>query len=112
MKPANYAPIYMAGVYPRWAEIARQHGYALAVHGSCARDLDVVFIPWAEVISSPETVIEALTSEFAVTKIGDLEARFHGRLCQTLSWMGDCFADISFIQPTKGQTNDQVFNPI
>lgn len=100
MKPANYAPVYMAGIYPRLAEIARAHGYALAVHGSCARDLDVVFVPWADEVSSPEEVIDAITSEFAVTRVGDLKRKNHGRLCQTLAWMKECFADISFMPAT------------
>lgn len=99
MKPANFAPVYMAGVYPRWAEIARSHGYALAVHGSCARDLDVVFVPWGDTLSTPEAVLTAITEEFAVTAVGGLEVKPHGRLCQTLAWMGDCFADVSFIVP-------------
>lgn len=29
-------------------EIARLHGYAIAVHGSMLRDLDLVAIPWME----------------------------------------------------------------
>src|SRR4051812_44504670 len=28
--------------------IAREHGYALAVHGSLARDIDLVAVPWTE----------------------------------------------------------------
>lgn len=37
MKPANNAPVYCA-IYPGLAEIARNFGYALTVHGSLARD--------------------------------------------------------------------------
>ncbi|OKN23544.1 hypothetical protein AM343_001586 [Klebsiella variicola] len=33
MKPANFAPVYCA-LYPALAEIARKHGYAMAIHGT------------------------------------------------------------------------------
>lgn len=39
MKPPNYAPVYAAALYPDLAELFRSHGYALACHGSLARDL-------------------------------------------------------------------------
>ena len=45
---------------PRLAETARQHGYALAVHGSLQRDLDLLACPWSEVASAPEELIHAL----------------------------------------------------
>jgi hypothetical protein len=39
---------------------ARKHHYALAIHGSLARDLDLVAIPWREKASEPEVVVEAI----------------------------------------------------
>ena len=48
MKPANRAAVYAAALYPDLAEIAREHGYALAVHGSLARDFDLIAVPWRE----------------------------------------------------------------
>lgn len=44
MKPANNAPVY-ACMYQELAEICRAHGYALAIHGSMARDFDLIAIP-------------------------------------------------------------------
>lgn len=107
MKPPSYAPVYMASVYPRWAEIGREHGYALAVHGSCARDLDVVFVPWAEICSSPADVIDTIKAEFAVTVVGSLEEKAHGRLCQTIAWMGELFADVSFMPPNHPTQSEE-----
>lgn len=49
IKP-NYAPVYAAALYPEFAKIFQRHGYALAVHGSLARDFDIIGIPWAEKI--------------------------------------------------------------
>ena len=36
------------------------HGYALAVHGSEMRDLDLIAVPWTEQASSAEVVAEAI----------------------------------------------------
>ena len=58
MKPPSKAPIYMM-MYRGLCDIARKHGYALAVHGSMNCDLDVVAIPWVE---SPHTAKEVATA--------------------------------------------------
>lgn len=47
MNPATYAPMY-AALYPSLAEIARTHGWALAVHGTLGRDMDLICVPWTE----------------------------------------------------------------
>ncbi len=97
LKPANFAPWY-AALYPQFAEIARQHGYALAVHGSMARDFDVVAIPWQEEADEPRAVIDHILAEFSVTEIGNPTVKEHGRIAYTLSiGFGDCFVDLSFM---------------
>lgn len=40
-------------------QIAKDHGYALAVHGSVHRDLDLVAVPWIEEASEPDELIRA-----------------------------------------------------
>ncbi len=97
MKPANRAPMYAACVYPDLAEITRKHGYALAVHGSLARDFDLIAIPWIETPSSHSEVIAAITQEFAVTLIEETPKRKGCRDVYTLSWMGEAYMDFSFI---------------
>lgn len=97
MKPANFAPAY-AAMYPALAEIAREHGYALAVHGSMARDFDVVCIPWVDAPSDPADVVAAMCKTFAITPVGEPETRQHGRLIFTLLVkFGNCFLDLSFM---------------
>lgn len=101
LKPNN-APVYAAAMYPDLCPIFHRHGYALAVHGSLARDLDLIAVPWTESPSPPDVVLAGVTSEFAVTLIGVLEEKFHGRLCQTISvGFGNCFIDLSFM-PHRG----------
>lgn len=68
MNPANNAPIY-ASIYADLAEACRSHGYALAIHGSLARDFDLVCIPWADTVSEPAAVVETITTEFALRLI-------------------------------------------
>lgn len=97
MKPANFAPIYCA-LYPELAEICREHGYALAVHGSMARDFDLVAIPWIEVPSDPQVVVDEIVKTFAIKQTGNPEMHEHGRLVYTLSVsFGECFLDLSFM---------------
>lgn len=97
MKPANFAPVY-ACLYPGLAEIARAHGYALAAHGSLARDFDIVCIPWVERPSPPQKVVDAITKAFAIRQIGAPELRLHNRLVYTISvQFGECSLDLSFM---------------
>lgn len=97
MKPATYAPMYCA-LYPQLAEIARKHGYALAIHGSLGRDMDLICVPWADEPAEPSAVVDEITGTFAIVKIGELTPKKHGRVCQTISiGFGDCFLDLSFM---------------
>jgi hypothetical protein len=97
MKPANNAPIYI-GAYRELAEIARKHGYAMAVHGSVARDLDLICIPWIDDADDPQAVVDEITSTFAFNETDEPPSiREHGRLVYTLIVsFGDCFIDLSF----------------
>lgn len=45
MKDPTRAPFY-ACLYHGLCDIARKHGYALCIHGSVTRDLDIVAVPW------------------------------------------------------------------
>jgi hypothetical protein len=98
--PPNYAPLYCAALYPKLAGVVRAHGYALAVHGSLARDLDLICVPWVENPSEPAEVVRAITAQFAVT-VDDRYSpvvMLHGREVWTLHiGFGSCAADLSFM---------------
>jgi hypothetical protein len=98
MKAANYAPMYCA-LYPELATLARAHGYALAVHGTLGRDMDLICIPWTEQACEPITLVEAITTTFAVRQVGGPPTRKpHGREAWTLSvGFGECAIDLSFM---------------
>lgn len=96
MKDPTYAPVYCA-LYPKLAAITREHGYALAIHGTLARDMDLICIPWVPKPSEPQTVVEAITSRFYIRQIGQAQAREHGRVAYLVSiGHGECAIDLSF----------------
>jgi hypothetical protein len=102
MKDPSYAPIYCA-LYPELATIARKHGYALAVHGTLGRDMDLICVPWAEAVSEPNAVVYEIISTFAIMCVGEPSEKKHGRVAWTLSvGFGDCAIDLSFIPVSKG----------
>ncbi len=53
------AAAYVA-LYPTLLQVAKRHGYALAVHGSLHRDFDLIAVPWIEEASDPLTLIKAI----------------------------------------------------
>ena len=102
MKPPTNGPIY-AALYAELATLFRSCGYALAIHGSLARDFDLVAIPWAKTITSREEVLQKMTSEFAlkITK-GPTEMN-HGRLAYSVNIShGTCYIDLSFVLIESG----------
>lgn len=56
MKDVSPAPSF-AMLLPKLMEAGREVGYAIAVHGSMARDLDVIAIPWTEDAVSAERLV-------------------------------------------------------
>jgi len=107
--PPNYAPVYAAALYPELATLARQHGYALAVHGSLRRDFDLVAIPWADSPSEPEIVLKSITGKFAIRLLGDATEKPHGRKAWTVSiGHGECALDISFMPILTATRGDNV----
>lgn len=56
-KPVSAPPSCYAVMYPVLVEIAKRHGYALAVHGSMRRDFDLLAVPWTEEAGEPEPML-------------------------------------------------------
>jgi|SRR6185312_8922831 len=64
MARSDAYPMVFAGFLPLLKEVARRHGYALAVHGSMARDLDLIACPWTAEATDAPTLVEALRVAF------------------------------------------------
>jgi hypothetical protein len=92
----SYAPTY-AALYPALAEIARKHGYALAVHGSMQRDFDVIAVPWIENVGNPKDVVDEILQNFDVRVVGSVDTVWHGRQRWQLAIMGEFSVDLQFM---------------
>lgn len=79
---------------------ARKCGYALAVHGSLDRDLDLIAVPWTEEATDADRLVHAICEAWG---FGDglmaLEPhgppKLHGRIAYTLIPGGPLFVDLS-----------------
>ena len=100
MKPANNGPVYAAVLYPYLAEIVREHGYELALHGKQPRNLAVVAIPWlpTDKVSSHQTVVKSIKEKFIIREIDQFDVTHHGRIRYTLSvGSSGSLIDLSFM---------------
>lgn len=115
MKPVSPAAAYTA-LIPIVVEAGRDCGYAIAPHGSLARDLDLIAVPWtAEAASADALVLRILSAtggelrdagrsvdgEWQKTR-GDLPvAKPHGRLAWSIYLGRDgLYVDLS-VMPRK-----------
>lgn len=96
-------------ILPPMRRAAREAGYAITVHGSLNRDIDLVAIPWAEHgVWTIDALIETLVGAVRAT-IGrcfchekEWTVKPHGRRAKILlAWCGESTAqiDLSVMQP-------------
>lgn len=97
IKP-NFAPVYAAAIYPDLAKLFIYNGYSLSVHGSLARDFDLIAFPWSYELTSRRTMLKKILKTFPGTEIiGKPEKKPYGRLAYTISvGFGECAFDLSF----------------
>lgn len=81
---------YYAALYPRIRQVAYERGYALALHGSLTKDLDVLAVPWVEEACDPYELAHAICEEAGglIEKRDDNgrnpHVKPHGRLAWTI----------------------------
>lgn len=75
MKPATRAPFY-ASMYHGLCETARKLGYALAIHGTVTKDLDLVAIPWTDEAVGAEELRDALMAHIGALDHEGITRRF------------------------------------
>lgn len=107
---------FYAVTFAEIRETARQHGYALALHGSLRSDLDVIAVPWTEDASDEETLVKAIVETAGGFISPDPRSRGekpHGRVAWTIH-LGGCsgtipptdratYIDLSIMPKTKPQ---------
>lgn len=92
------AVTFYAALYPTLREVARRHGYALALHGSLIRDLDLVAIPWVQEASSADVLVAAIVDAAGGFTVGTPVVKPHGRVGLTIALGGaGGFVDLSII---------------
>jgi hypothetical protein len=111
------AAAYVA-LYPMLLQIAKDHGYTLAVHGSLHRDFDLIAVPWIESASDARTLIRAMRQKTrTVTQHENSDRKWardcnptqkpHGRIAYSLhvtnSGMYGGYLDISVMPRRKKQ---------
>jgi len=82
--PKVYQPIY-AHVYEWLIHVAREHGYALALHGSLTNDLDLLAVAWTDGASTRAELVAAVAGFLVSPRVRGPEVKPHGRLAWTVS---------------------------
>ena len=96
----NKFPVVYAHIYPLLVDVARECGYALGLHGSLRRDLDLIACPWTnEAISAEELkdkILDSLNGVF-VHEVGKMGIKPHGRVVYTIFLDNHGFIDLSIM---------------
>lgn len=103
-------PALYGAIYPTMADVGLEHGYVMALHGSMARDMDVIAVPWVEKPSDDGTLAEAVARALGAVAGDDIvvvppEAggiKPHGRRVWSIVLDGGAFIDLSVFAPTTG----------
>lgn len=87
----DYARVFTMARCLAWAE-----GYALMMHGSFTRDLDLLAVPWTERACDPEKLVRRIEQAADLRIITDEPGQKpHGRLAWTMVFTG--FGDPRFV---------------
>lgn len=97
---------------PAIREAAREHGYAIGLHGSMRRDLDLIAVPWRDGASDRDVLAHAIAmAACGITRDGPYqwEQKPLGRVAAILSccwprWFNEAGAghiDLSVVDPTR-----------
>lgn len=97
-------PVTYAALYPSLVAVGREHGYAVALHGSLRKDMDVIAIPWTEEASSAEDLVDAVVESTKGSVLGDVTAMPHGRLVWTINLASGAYIDFGVIARLRAET--------
>lgn len=104
----NPKPMFYACLLGGLRKIAISKGYALAVHGTCASDMDLIAVRWADECASPDNLAEAFYNELSLTMYKDFitdhrtittpERRYDNQLHYTIPIGIDWYVDLTVIE--------------
>jgi hypothetical protein len=95
---------------PRLREAGKKMGYAIALHGTMQRDLDLLAVPWVEEAAPAEDLVQFVAEAVSGFVIGDVTNRGgdiptiqpHGRRSWNICWGGKAFIDLSVMPRGRG----------
>ena len=109
-QPASAEPVYgifdpdYARIFTKARCVAWSHGYALAMHGSFTRDLDLIAVPWAEHACEAARLAERIADGCGLRLNGHPPGeKPHGRQAFTLllpDFSDPRFVDLSVMSPS------------
>lgn len=102
----NGRPAFYASMYEDIRKCAMDLGWAVALHGSLASDMDVMAMPWTDTATNFETLVVAIVSLFDKNEMVhhrsiDYFSKPHGRTVATIPIWEDFYLDISTIDTRK-----------
>jgi hypothetical protein len=103
------AAMFYACVLESLRKIAISHGYALAIHGSCASDMDIIAVRWTQDHSPPLDLVCAFLNELSrysftgendedVRRMTSPNIRFNTHLHYTIPIAADWYIDLCVIE--------------
>ena len=94
---------YCDALLPVLRIVAESCGYAIAVHGSLERDIDLLAAPWRDMEMKAEYFVEQIVkvvdSVCTVEKVNGPELKPHGRKAWSIHFCGEHYIDLS-VMPT------------
>lgn len=104
MKEPFVTPLYGV-IYIDIVKAARELGYAVAIHGSVQRDLDLVAIPWTIGACDPQTLVDAVIRSCRGWVLNEKnrnpETKPHGRLSWSIHLDQYTYIDLSVMPRTE-----------
>ena len=98
--PADLLPAFYSWRIHEFSVIAKSCGYALGVHGTMQRDLDLIAVPWTERAVDADVLIQRFCDGLGIQRLGST-SKPHGRLAFSLTLGGAFQADISVTPKRK-----------
>lgn len=106
-------PTFYAVLYDSFRRAALDCGYALALHGSLASDMDMIAVAWVEDAKGPDELAAQISKCIEGTVWSERHIKPYydkpfGRIVYTMSIMGDWYIDLSVIPPNNIKPNERV----
>ena len=103
----HYRPLAFINLLPIINKVAKEHGYAITIHGSLQRDYDLVAIPWTDKVSTCNNLIAAIEKAcggFQLERVSKKRPYYtrkpHGRKAYIIHLGAGVYMDIS-VMPKK-----------